>query len=61
MNAKVLEAFATMVLSFSGSVVTLASTNTSLFPARKTSARQNSADPEAGRRKETLFSTVITS
>jgi hypothetical protein len=41
--------------------MTSASTKTMFFPVRNTSARQKRFGPEAGRRKETLFSTVIRS
>jgi hypothetical protein len=61
MTASVLDALATMTRPPSSSTDTSASTNTRFLPVRKTPARQIKTVPEAGRRNETLFSTVITS
>lgn len=61
MIANVLDAFATRDLSSSPHTVISASTKISLLPARKTCARQYRSEPEAGRKNETLFSTVMTS
>ena len=58
-HSKVLEAFATSSLSFERSVNISASTKARFFPDRNTSARHSSTGPVAGRRNETLFSTVI--
>src|SRR5262249_35584561 len=60
-TTSVLEALATRTCDSFAPTVILASTKTSVFPARNTSARQIKSGPEAGRRNETLFSTVITS
>src|SRR5262249_1643614 len=60
-TANVLDAFAAITGSWFRMVITSASTKISVFPARNTCARQETSEPEAGRRKEVLFSTVITS
>src|SRR5215471_1800715 len=58
-TASVLEALATTQLS--SPAFTSASTKIRLLPARRTPARQSRTEPDAGRRKEVLFSTVNTS
>ena len=61
MTARVLDALATIFRPSLLSIVTVASTKIRFFPARKTSARQVTFSPKAGRKNETFVSTVITS
>jgi hypothetical protein len=60
-TARVLEALAIKKRAPSRSTDTSASTNTRFLPVRNTSARQARVGPSAGRKNDTLVSTVITS